>query len=293
MWLIVINRRSGRGHASRYCKELTAQLASNRIKFKVIDEDTADKTKSQLQMRLNHPEVENVIAIGGDGLVHLCIQYLANSHRGFAVIPAGTGNDFARTTGVHRLDLVKIFDLIIHTTPKAIDLGCIKIQDKTEWFVQVLSTGFDSNVNQLANKIRFVKGRIKYTIAMILVLAKFKPINYSLEIDGESSDVKSMLLSVANGGNYGGGMKICPTANNTDGRLNLISIDPVSRFTLLRIFPKVFRGTHVNHPKVKSYTGKRIKLSGATLAYADGEHISGLPIEILVSGSALKTWING
>ena len=59
------------------------------------------------------------------------------------------------------------------------------------------------------------------------------------------------------------------------------------------IVPKVFRGTHVNHPRVKSYTGKRIKLSGATLAYADGEHISGLPIEILVSGSALKTWING
>jgi diacylglycerol kinase (ATP) len=292
MWLIVLNRRSGRGHASRYCKQLTAQLVSNKITFKVIDDDSADQTQLQLQQHLKNPEVENVIAIGGDGLVHLCIQNLANSDRGFAVVPAGTANDFARCTGIHRLDVAKIFDLIINTTPKAIDLGCIKSLEKTEWFVQVLSTGFDSNVNQLANRIGLVRGRIKYTIAMLLVIAKFKPINYSLEIDGKILDVQSMLLSVANGGNYGGGMKICPTADNTDCKLNLISIDPVSRFTLLRIFPKVFRGTHVNHPKVKSYSGRRVKLSGATFAYADGEFISRLPVEISVSGGALKTWIN-
>jgi diacylglycerol kinase (ATP) len=292
MWLIVLNRRSGRGHASRYCKQLTAQLVSNKITFKVIDDDSADQTQLQLQQHLKNPEVENVIAIGGDGLVHLCIQNLANSDRGFAVVPAGTGNDFARCTGIHRLDVAKIFDLIINTTPKAIDLGCIKSLEKTEWFVQVLSTGFDSNVNQLANRIGLVRGRIKYTIAMLLVIAKFKPINYSLEIDGKILDVQSMLLSVANGGNYGGGMKICPTADNTDCKLNLISIDPVSRFTLLRIVPKVFRGTHVNHPKVKSYSGRRVKLSGATFAYADGEFISRLPVEISVSGGALKTWIN-
>jgi diacylglycerol kinase (ATP) len=292
MWLIVLNRRSGRGQARKFCQQLVAQLQANGIRFRIVDEDSAHETQYQLTRELTKPEIENIIAIGGDGLVHLCIQHLVNSDRGFAVVPAGTGNDFARCMGFYKLDVSKICHLIMHTAPKRIDLGCVKIANKTEWFVQVLSTGFDSRANQLANKITNVRGRIKYTIAILLVLSKFNSITYQLELDGKSFNLDSMLFSVANGENYGGGMKICPSASNTDGELNLISIDPVSRFTLLRIFPKVFRGTHVRHQKVKSYTGKKLKLTGDTFAYADGEFISRLPVEISVSQGALRTWVN-
>ena len=290
MWLIVLNRKSGKGRASLLSQDLLSLLKKDGKDFKVIDENTAEQTRIQLSKEIANPKLETVVAIGGDGLVHLCIQLLANSDIGFAVIASGTGNDFARSMGFHRKKVFDIYNHISRSNSTKIDLGVVKSMVKQEWFVQVLSTGFDSNVNYLANKVRKPRGKIKYTIAMLLVLAKFRPIKYEVELDGNILMAESMFFSVANASNYGGGMMISPLASNTDGILNLIAVDPVSRFTLLRIFPRVFSGTHIKHPKVKSYTAKQISMKADTWAYADGEFISKLPVDISVDKSSLKTW---
>ena len=100
-----------------------------------------------------------------------------------------------------------------------------------------------------------------------------------------------MLLSVANGETYGGGMRICPDASNTDGIFDILLVHPVSKIVLLSIFPKVFTGKHVPHPKIDIIRGKKVQLSADASAFADGEFVSKLPIEITNVKNALKTWL--
>jgi diacylglycerol kinase (ATP) len=99
-----------------------------------------------------------------------------------------------------------------------------------------------------------------------------------------------MLVCVANGNSYGAGMKIAPSAKNDDGTLEVMVVDHVSPFRLLMVFPRVFIGTHVNHPKVHFYSGSKISISGDTWAFADGEKISHLPVEVTISDMKLQVY---
>ncbi len=99
-----------------------------------------------------------------------------------------------------------------------------------------------------------------------------------------------MLVCVANGASYGGGMRIVPHAKRNDQLLDVMVVDQVNPFRLLMVFPRVFFGTHVHHPKVHFFIGKRIQISGNTQAFADGERVSNLPIEIDIADETLKVF---
>ena len=122
-----------------------------------------------------------LIAVGGDGLVNLCLQLVAEKPICLGVIPAGTGNDFARATGFNGKSVDEIFSIVSRSKPVKIDLGKAVSADESKWFVQVLSTGFDAIVNSLANKMTWPRGKSKYTIATILILSRFKSIPYMVE----------------------------------------------------------------------------------------------------------------
>ena len=100
-----------------------------------------------------------------------------------------------------------------------------------------------------------------------------------------------MLLSVANGQTYGGGMRICPDASNSDGYFDVFIVKPVSRMVLLTIFPKVFFGKHIPHPRIEILKAKQVRLDAKTFAHADGEYVSELPISIANQPKALSTWL--
>jgi diacylglycerol kinase (ATP) len=124
-----------------------------------------------------------------------------------------------------------------------------------------------------------------------LILSRFKSIPYKVEIDEKAFEQNAMLLVVANGESYGGGMRICPGASNSDGIFDILIVRPVTKIVLLTIFPKVFRGNHIPHPKIDVYKGKQVKISGPTVSYADGEYVSQLPIEVTNVPNALTTWL--
>lgn len=290
MWLIVLNRKSGRGSARKLSQTLISLLDNNGIEYVLVDESSAKRTSEKIRDLILKGHFETLIAIGGDGLVHLCIQEIAMKSINFGVIPAGKGNDFARCIGVYGKSVAEIFNLYVSNKSRELDLGKISSQNKIEWFVQVLSTGFDANVNALASRLIWPRSKAKYIIATVFTLSKFKSIEYTFDVDGISFLQQGMLLTVANGNNYGGGMKISPNSLNSDGLLDLILVKPVSRLTFLRIFPRVFTGRHIDHPMVTSFTGKRVQISANTSAFADGEFISRLPIKIEVVSSALKSW---
>jgi diacylglycerol kinase (ATP) len=291
MWLLVVNSKAGKGRASKLANKFEELLNSNNLPYEIIKESTYEKTVTKYRLSIASGKFNKVIAIGGDGLVNLCLQEIAERNIGLAVVPAGTGNDFARAVGSHKKNVDTIFNFIASQDPTTIDLGLVTGDFGRRWYVQVLSTGFDALVNNLANRITWPRGQIKYTLATILTLARFNPISYELIIDDKTVKQNLMLLSVANGETYGGGMRICPDASNSDGIFDILLVHPVSKIVLLTIFPKVFAGKHVPHPKIEIIRAKNIKLSANASAFADGEFVSKLPIEIANVQNALKTWL--
>jgi diacylglycerol kinase (ATP) len=291
MWLLVLNRSSGKGNLSKTFKNFTDLCKLNGVSYQVIDEGSAGATDSQIQDALSKSDYEAVIAFGGDGLVSICIQHLANSKIGFTVVPTGTGNDFARSIGTYRRSVQDIFESITKLNRVQIDLGVSKSDEFEKYFVQVLSMGFDASVNEFANKMKYPKGKIKYTIAMLFLLPRAKNIEFDIQQNSRSIKVRSMLIAIANGSTYGGGMRILPDASFQDGLLDLLYVDPVSKLTLLSIFPRVFRGTHIKHPAVHLLSASDFQITGLTKTFADGEYAGALPIKISILRNGLTTWI--
>ena len=291
MWLLVVNSKAGKGRASKLAGKFEVLLKSNNLPYEIINKATYEETFSEYRLSIASGKFEKVVAIGGDGLVNLCLQEVAEQNIGLSVIPAGTGNDFARAVGSHKKSVNEIFNVVSSQDPTTIDLGLVTGAFGKRWYVQVLSTGFDALVNDLANRINWPRGQMKYTLATLLTLARFKPISYELIIDDKQFKQDFMLLSVANGETYGGGMRICPDASNTDGIFDILLVHPVSKIVLLSIFPKVFTVKHVPHPIIDIIRGKKVQLSADASAFADGEFVSKLPIEITTVKNALKTWL--
>nr|WP_281362568.1 hypothetical protein [Alpinimonas psychrophila] len=172
---------------------------------------------------------------------------------------------------------------------RAIDLGRITCGEKTTFFASILSAGFDATVNERANQMTWPRGKSRYTLALLLELVGLQPVKYSLVVDGVASTVSANLISVANNTSMGGGMLVAPDASLTDGLLDVFVLQPVSWLRFLRLFPRVFAGTHVSEPEVRFTRGKRIRLEAlGIVTYADGERVGPLPVEVeVVPGAAL------
>jgi diacylglycerol kinase (ATP) len=257
-----------------------------------LDTNTVDAARAACTAAVDGG-VDTLVAVGGDGTVHVGLQAVAGTGVGFGVIPAGTGNDFAAGVGLP-VDPVAAARLISEALTagrtRAIDLGHISGADGFQrWFCAVLGAGFDALVNERANAMRWPKGRRRYDFAIFAELIKLRPRRYRLTLDGEVVEQDAVLVAVGNTPAYGGGMHMCPAADPTDGLLDVVVAGAISRSTLLRLQPKVYKGTHINHPAVSSYRARTvgIEADGIT-AYADGERVCPLPITITARPGALR-----
>jgi diacylglycerol kinase (ATP) len=176
---------------------------------------------------------------------------------------------------------------VISTKPVPIDLGNVD----SEWFAAILSTGFDSIVNERANALRWPKGPQRYNAAIALELPKFSPREYEITTDTHSFMTNAMLIAIGNGRSYGGGMYVCPQAQLNDGLFDVMILEPVSKLEFLKVFPKVYSGSHISHPKVKMIRTRKITINAEAIAYADGERIGPAPISAECISSAGLTWI--
>lgn len=283
---LLCNPTSGGGRGGKIKEQVISHLQSQEIDFLDLSGVNADAAKMNLKA-LDLERISNLIVIGGDGLVHLAIQKLARSAVPLLIIPAGTGNDFARSLGLNINKPLENLSLLNEMKSTGVDLGLVA----GEYFAQILSTGFDSLVNERANQMRFIRGRMKYNVAIAQVLSTFKPRSYSFRVDEVHLESKAMLIAVSNGKSYGGGMMISPMSDLQDGYLDVMILGPVSRFEFLRVFPKVYSGSHINHPAVKFLKAKNVAISANAVAYADGERVGDLPIEVSIVEKCLRVLI--
>lgn len=284
--ILAINPASGRGKARHRAEIAQRLLEDSGIETHSIQGDCLEDFRAKLLTALKENAVSGVIAFGGDGFIHEIIQHIAPRSIALGVIPCGTGNDFARSLGIHSLSLHQQIEIIASTQPRKLDLGRVG----QKWFAAILSTGFDALVNERANQMKWPKGRLKYNLAMIEKLILLRPHRYRIKMDQEIVDVDATLITIANGSSYGGGMKVCPQATLDDARFDVMILKKVSRLELLKVFPKVYFGKHVGHPAVSFYRCESIEIEGSGTSYADGESIATLPLSAQCVPGALLAW---
>lgn len=290
MWILLFNPTSGGGKGGKIAYRALELLREKGIQVQdIFGESYLDATQSfQDALRQHRDQIDGVIVVGGDGMVHLAVQELGGTSIPLALIPAGTGNDFARVLNLNLEDPLSNLELVFSQRPVQVDLGIVN----ERYFADILSTGFDSVVNERANRLTLIKGRLKYNLAILLVLSTFKPKRYSFRVDGVEFSTEAMLIAVSNGHSYGGGMKIAPDALVDDGLFDVMILGPVSKFEFLKVFPKVFTGSHVTHPAVKILKGRTVAIDSDAVAYADGERISELPVVARIAPLSLWIWRN-
>ena len=258
-----------------------------------IEEESYEDLEESIRASLTPDSV--VVAVGGDGVVHLVANLVSELNLPIGIIPSGTGNDMARHLKIPlgSIDLaVKNFLDALSRDPRPIDLGvAIDNSGRELLFSCVFSAGFDALVNERANRMRFPRGRHRYTLALLVELAKLRPLEYRLVVDGVEEDGSFLLVAVANSQSFGGGMKVTPDASLVDGKLDVFTLDPLSRLAFLRIYPRVFKGLHVTDPRVKIRKAKTVEISGpAIVAYADGERIDRLPFSLRILPEGLLVY---
>lgn len=235
--------------------------------------------------------IEALIVVGGDGMVSLGVNVIGDSGVVLGIVPSGTGNDTARGLGIPTDDTTSAIRMLLHALARparSIDVGLISHGVVQTRFTGVVSAGFDALVNDRANSWHWPRGKSRYTFALLRELVSLAPRRYELTIDGRPLSIDAVLVSVANNVSIGGGMRIAPDAHIDDGVLDLFTVAPLSRLRLLRFFPKVFSGTHTELDVVSFSSLRRIRIDApGVVAYADGERIGALPIEVEILPGAL------
>ena len=238
--------------------------------------------------------IDGLVVVGGDGMTHLGINLCAEADLPLGIVAAGTGNDAARALGLPIGDAVAGARVVINNLrqPRSVDLVKATSSVGSFWYFGSLSVDFVALVNQRANSWKWPKGPSRYKWAMIAELAAFKPVQYSAVIDGEQKNFEAMLCSIGNSPYFGGGMKVAPMSKIDDGYLDIFIVNKISRFELLKVFPKVYTGEHVTHPAVEFIRAKEVKLTSAKHmpAFSDGEAEGFAPVTATIMPGALKVY---
>lgn len=287
--LVIVNPVSGRGRAAKALPAVRARLDALGVEAEIrVSTGPDDPARwAAAAAAAGRP----VVAFGGDGLVSAVLNATANKVP-MGVLPSGTGNDFARSVGIP-LDPVSACDLLANPTVRAFDCGRIELGSHTHRFGCIASVGFDSEVNRRANEITWASGTPVYVLAVLETILRWRPATFRITVDGEQHETRGWFTAVGNGISYGGGMRICPEADLHDGLLEVTVLGDAGKVEFLRAFPRVFKGTHLDHPKVTSLRGRRVEVEADRpfRCFTDGEDTCAAPVAIEAEPGALQVMV--
>jgi YegS/Rv2252/BmrU family lipid kinase len=226
------------------------------------------------------------VILSGDGMIGQAGGALAGSGAPLGMIPAGRGNDLARVLGIPS-GAREAVEVLAAGNRRAIDVG----EANGNRFLGIASFGIDSEANGIANRARFVRGSLVYAYAALRALITWRPATFTVVLDGdERITIKGYSVAAANNKAYGGGMFLAPDAELDDGLFDVILTGRVGKLRFLANLPKVFRGTHVHEDEVTVRRARTVEVTASRRfeVYADGEHLTDLPVELRVLGRALQ-----
>lgn len=290
---LLVNPAARAGAHTGAATSAAERLRAHGVQTSILSGGSAAESSALLRTAIG-VGVDAVVVAGGDGTVNLAIQEVAGTGIPLGIVPSGTGNDFAATLGLRELDATAAADAIAAGVTRAIDLARVTREDgSTRHFGSVLASGFDSKVNDRANAMRWPRGGSRYNIAILVEFLTLAGIPYEVELE-LADDTREhvggdlVMATVGNGRTYGGGIPICPDADPADGLLDVVLVRPAGRLRLLRLLPRVYKGTHAGVSEVAMRRVRSVRLSSpGVTAYADGDPIGALPVTVDVAPGAL------
>ncbi|MFB6467622.1 diacylglycerol/lipid kinase family protein [Cytobacillus sp. Hz8] len=303
----IINPQAGNGKGQKVWQMVEKELQAKNISYTAqLSQYRGHVKEIAASLFKGRTETLNIVVIGGDGTLNEAINSISNEERvrlGF--IPGGSGNDFSRGFGIPKNPL-KALETIIDSLPakgRQVDVGFIVNENEEKiFFINNMGVGFDALICKEAEVSRVKKwlnrvslGNFVYAIILLRSLFTFQCTKVQITIDGIVHEFHSTwFVTIANQPYYGGGMKISPDANASDGLLNITIVHDLSKLKLLLVSISVFWGGHVRFKEVHSFVGREISIQTASplLIHVDGELAGSTPVKVKVRQKAIPIILN-
>jgi YegS/Rv2252/BmrU family lipid kinase len=280
---LLVNPHSAHGRSLKLLPRVERELDARRIAFRV---ERTRGLEDGVERALRAVEAGEVPAVlSGDGLIGAVGGAMAGVETPLGMIPSGRGNDLARVLGIPD-DPAGAVTVLAAGEARPIDVG----EANGKRFLGIVSVGFDSEANRLANETTFMRGNLVYAYAALRTLLAWKPGRFTIRVDEDRHRFSGYSVSVANNRAFGGGMFIAPDAELDDGEFDVVTVGEVGKLRFVGNLPKVFKGTHVEEDEVRVFRASRLELSASRPypVYADGEHLTELPARVRILPRALR-----
>jgi YegS/Rv2252/BmrU family lipid kinase len=280
---LLVNPASAHGRTLKLLPRVEQELDARRLTFRV---ERTRGLRDGVERALRAADAEEVpVVMSGDGLIGAVGGALAGSGTPLGIVPAGRGNDLARVLGIPD-DPEGSVGVLAAGRTRLIDVG----EANGRRFLGIASTGFDAEANRIANETALLRGNLVYAYAGMRTLLSWKPARFTVQVGEERLRFTGYSVSAANSRAYGGGMMLAPDADLSDGEFDVIAVREVGKLRFVSNLPKVFKGTHVERDEVTVFRTPRLELSASRpfAVYADGEHITDLPVSLRLLPRALK-----
>lgn len=298
--LLVANPASAMGRGRTALEHVVAWFAQNDIATHQLVSQHAGHLFTALPPLLKE-NWRAIAVLGGDGtlfeVINICLDSRGeNFATPLTVIPGGTGNSFSKDLFSNASTGNKLEDFLrkaAHGVPQPVDVARCRFADsavvgrpwhKNEfYFINVLGAGFVAEVNHRSFSFGLKKlGAFGYAVSVFATLASLHPYQMRLVMDGQIVERPNTFVIICNSRVIGGNMLIAPAANIHDGWLDIVVANAISRWELIKTFPKVFSGTHTSHPEVEIFRARHVRLETAPPSFLtpDGETLGSTPVEV-------------
>jgi YegS/Rv2252/BmrU family lipid kinase len=283
---LLVNPSSAGGRALKLLPRVEQALDARRAVFRVQRTKNLEHGVEQALRAVEAGELP--VVMSGDGLLGAIGGAMAGAETPLGIVPGGRGNDLARVLGVPD-EPEEAIATVLAGNARRIDVG----EANGKRFLGIVSVGFDSECNRVANEVRIVRSNLVYVYSLLRTLGGWKPARFTIRVDDERMRISGYSVSVANNSTFGGGMRIAPKAELDDGEFDIVTIGDVGKLRFLGNLPKVFKGTHVDQDEVRVFRAPHLELSASRPfpVYADGEHLTDLPVSLRVLPRALSVLV--
>jgi len=281
--LLIYNPVAGNGKAGRFLSEVKSELVKKKIFADIVKTDFSGHATDIMKTR-NLSEYDGVIAAGGDGTIFEVINgYYSNNGKKkppIGIIPIGTGNAFVRDFGLKTGDWKTAIEIISNNNTRSVDVGKFRVDGNDYYFLNIIGIGFVADVNKIAQKLKIL-GNLSYSVGVIYKIILLKSYDVVLELDGKRIERENIFIEVSNT-RYTSNFLMAPTAEIDDGLLDVTLLNKTSRRRMLRCFPKIFTGEHVEMDEVETFKAKKISIKTEIPKELtpDGEMFGSSPIDI-------------
>lgn len=283
---LLVNPASAGGKTLKLLPRVEQALDARRIEFRVQRTRSIEHGIDQALGAVEAGEVP--VVISGDGLIGAVGGAMAGAETPLGIVPGGRGNDLARVLGIPD-DPIGAVEVLAAGHARRIDVG----EANGKRFLGIVSAGFDSEANRLANETHFLRGNLVYAYAALRTLLSWKPARFTVRVDDERIRFTGYSVSVANSRAFGGGMYIAPNAELDDGEFDIVTVGEGGKLRFVGNLPKVFKGTHVEEDEVHVFRAPHLELTASQPfpVYADGEHLTDLPASLRILPKALSVLV--